>query len=255
MRNKKMVLVTLVVISTMLILAACGPATTTPAPATTGGGTTGGSTTGGGPTAVPPDGGELAAGFTLDPAAGDDEGSQKVAALLYEGLVRMDGGTVAPGLARAWVISEDKLTYTFELWSNATFSDGTPVTADVVVANFNRWFDPASADRGSGAYAAFAAAFGGFKGETDANGLPKSELDGVDKSDNLTVIVHLNRPDPDLLTKLASTQFSIVKVNGADFVGSGPYVVGGGTDTSLTLAPNATYWQGAPTGNVEFTIK
>src|SRR5689334_11740226 len=181
--KRRLMLVMLVMISAVLVLSACAGSTETPAPATTGGSATGGGTTGGGPTAVPPDGGELTAGFSYDPAAGDDESSQKVAALLYEGLVKTDGGAAAPGLARSWVISEDKLTYTFELWSNATFSDGSPVTADVVVSNFNRWFDPASADRGSGAYAAFAAAFGGFKGETDANGLPKSELDGVDKSD------------------------------------------------------------------------
>ena len=152
-------------------------------------------------------------------------------------------------------MSEDKLTYTFELWSNAVFSDGTPVTADVVVKNFNRWFDPASPDRGSGDYQAFADAFGGFKGETAADGKPKSEVDGVDNSDNLTVIVHLNRPDADLLTKLAYAPFSIVLAQGDALLGSGPYVMGEKTDTTLKLEPNANYWAGAPGEAIEFSLK
>jgi len=251
MKKNSFVLSCVVAIVAMLVLSACGGATPTATeePATSA------------PTEVVTEqpteaaGGELSGEITMDPALAANEGSQRLAGMLYEGLVKEEGADVKPALARSWIVSEDKLTYTFELWSNAVFSDGTPVTADVVVANFNRWFDPASADRGSGDYKAFADAFGGFKGETTADGKPKSELDGVDNSDNLTVIVHLNRPDPDLLTKLAGAPFSIVLIQGETFVGSGPYVIGEKTETSLKLEPNASYWAGTPGESIEFTLK
>ena len=51
---------------------------------------------------------------------------------IQEGLVRMssDGVTVEPLLATDWTISEDGLTYTFNLIPGVVFSDGTPVTGE-----------------------------------------------------------------------------------------------------------------------------
>lgn len=124
-------------------------------------------------------------------------------------LVTDQGGQAAPGLALSWTISEDALDYVFQLKTDATFESGAPVNADAVVANFNRWFDPSNPAHGNGTYDAWLAAFGGFKGEKDDQGLPKSSFDGIEKVDNFTVLIHLNRPYADLLTTLAKADFAI----------------------------------------------
>lgn len=50
--------------------------------------------------------------------------------LIYDGLVAYDGqGRVVPALAESWVISDDGLTFTFNLREDATWHDGQPVTA------------------------------------------------------------------------------------------------------------------------------
>lgn len=49
--------------------------------------------------------------------------------------------TLEPGLA-TWEISEDGLTYTFHIDPKATFSDGTPVTAEDVEFTFKVFLDP-----------------------------------------------------------------------------------------------------------------
>ena len=62
-----------------------------------------------------------------------------VTAMVYERLLDIDTTTLnfIPQLATHWQISPDKLTYRFRINPNARFSDGTPVTAEDVVASFN----------------------------------------------------------------------------------------------------------------------
>ena len=61
---------------------------------------------------------------------------------MYLGLINVDPatGTIEPGLesalAESWEVSEDNLTYTFTLRDRYTWSDGTPVTANDVIANW-----------------------------------------------------------------------------------------------------------------------
>ena len=192
----------------------------------------------------------------LDPALAGDADSIKIDSYLYEGLVKIDSaGKPAPALSTQWTLSGDQLAYRFELAPGAVFSDGSPVTADAIIASFNRWFDTANPDHGSGDYQAWQDAFGGFKGETDGDGKPKSSFDGIQKVDNTTVLIQLNRPDPDLLTKLSKINFAIVVKSGDKFIGSGPYVIGELNDTHLLLVPNAQYWAGPPTDNLDFPLK
>ena len=58
--------------------------------------------------------------------------------LVYEELLNLDPTTLnwMPSLATHWQISPDKLTYRFRIDPNARFSDGSPVTADDVVASW-----------------------------------------------------------------------------------------------------------------------
>lgn len=64
---------------------------------------------------------------------------------IYEGLTAIDADLrTVPALAEAWEVSSDGLTYTFRLKQGATFHDGSPVTAEDVVASFERVRNPAT---------------------------------------------------------------------------------------------------------------
>jgi len=206
----------------------------------------------------------ISVNILLDPALAQDTDSLKLNQSLYQGLVRLDAsGKVQPALAESWVVSDDQLDYIFKLRPTAAFSDGTFVTPDVVAANFNRWFDPQSPLRGSGDYAAWQRIFLGFHGEKDANGRPKSPVDGIQKVDLNTVLVHLNRLEPNLLTYLADPAFAILKpealaaggygVQKSTIISSGSYVVSSWTDAGLTLSPNPKYWDTASKDDLKFT--
>jgi peptide/nickel transport system substrate-binding protein len=245
MNNKILVLVSILLIAGIL-LAACGGGTapsgdeSTQAPEATPASTDAGDST------QPSSGGEPAStvDLNLDPANLASDNAKAAAPYLFEGLVRSQDGAVAGALAASFTVSEDGLDYIFTLRQGVTFHDGSQLNADAVVLNFNRWFDPADANRGEGEYAAWVANFGGFKGETTDDGKPKSQVDGIEKQDEFVVIIHLNTPDVDLLTKLTDPAFSIVSP--ATFAGgdggSGPYKVASNDGSTLGLEPFAGYW-------------
>lgn len=207
----------------------------------------------------------ISADLALDPALAQDADSLLICQYLYEGLVRLDDkGEPAAGLAESWVISDDQLDYIFTLRTGMTFSDGSPITPDVVVANFNRWFDPQDSLHGTGDYAAWKDTFLGFHGEKDANDLPISPVDGIQKVDQTTVLIHLNRPMPELLASLAQPAFAILDPEAlatgsyggreSTIVSSGPYGIKTWTDAELQLSPNPNYWGEVPTQDLTFGL-
>ena len=251
MKNKKNLWIAFLLIGALL-LAACG------------GGTTATEDAGGGgsePAATPESGGgdnSSASGtdLTLDPANASGDNALAVVGYLYEGLVKVADGGVAPALAESYTVSEDGLDYIFNLRPGVSFHDGSALNADVVLLNFNRWFDPADANRGAGDFAAWLANFGGFKGELTEEGKPKSQYDGIEKVDELTVLVHLNTVDPDFLTKLANPAFSIVSASafaGGDG-GTGTYKFASSDGSDLTLEPFAGYWDPAMLASENMTV-
>ncbi len=64
--------------------------------------------------------------------------------LVYETLLGIDPNTLEflPALATHWQTSSDKMTFRFRINPNARFSDGTPVTAEDVVATYDFLMDP-----------------------------------------------------------------------------------------------------------------
>lgn len=246
---------------TALLLTACG---------------SGGTGSGGAPAATPsmdigllpelnPQVTSIAKEILLDPANAADADSLFVIGYLYEGLVKLEANSLAPALAESWTVSDDGLDYIFALRQNATFHDGTAFNADAAIANFNRWFDKENPAHGAGEFAAWAAIFGGFKGETAENGAPKSNFDGAEKVDEYTVLIHLTQADSNFLARLVNPAFAMVSpaAFGADYfgtslgtaAGTGPYKLAAWGDSSLTLEPFAAYWNGAPAGNLEFPFK
>src|SRR5262245_26356510 len=57
---------------------------------------------------------------------------------------RAQDGTLYPGLATEWSVSEDGLTWNIKLRQDVKFHDGTPFNADAVKINFDRMVDPAT---------------------------------------------------------------------------------------------------------------
>src|SRR5262245_58398967 len=61
-------------------------------------------------------------------------------AMIYDTLFALDAEMrPQPQMVGKWGLSDDKLTYTFELRDGLKFSDGGAVTADDVVASIRRW--------------------------------------------------------------------------------------------------------------------
>lgn len=73
-------------------------------------------------------------------------GSTSVLTHFYNNVVRrnlVDGlRSIIPDLAESWEVSDDGLVYTFSLREGVTFHDGTPFSADDVVATFDRIVNP-----------------------------------------------------------------------------------------------------------------
>jgi peptide/nickel transport system substrate-binding protein len=77
---------------------------------------------------------------TIQPLLADDGDSLAVVGMLYDQLVGGDvrtGGPAPNGLADSWEIAPDGRTYTFHLNQDATWHDGTDITADDVQFSFD----------------------------------------------------------------------------------------------------------------------
>ncbi len=67
---------------------------------------------------------------TLDPRLAEDNAALALAQELFEGLTaEAADGSIVPGAAESWSVSEDGRTWTFRLRENLRWSDGTPLTA------------------------------------------------------------------------------------------------------------------------------
>ncbi|RRQ29418.1 ABC transporter substrate-binding protein [Rhodococcus sp. Eu-32] len=89
-------------------------------------------------------GGELNVGLNssiacLDPHQNATNVTIFVARNITDSLIDQDPetGDFSPWLASAWTINDDATAFTFDLKPDITFSDGTPLTPEVVKANFD----------------------------------------------------------------------------------------------------------------------
>ncbi len=162
--------------------------------------------------------GELRVGVSrlpesLDPASGSGPGLV-VFRQMYQGLVEVgERGDLEPGLAVQWTVSRDGLTWTFRLRPDVQFHNGTPLTADVVVASLGRHL--AAADGGEPAEAWLRL----FRGKS-------AVVRGVRRGASGTVEIQLNQPFSPLLAVLAHPALAIALTqidNPVPFLGTGPY--------------------------------
>jgi peptide/nickel transport system substrate-binding protein len=79
----------------------------------------------------------------INPLLGTTRTDQSLAALIFDGLVRLGPGqTLEPALADRWSRSDDGRTWTFHLSDGASWHDGQPVTAADVVFTIDLLQDP-----------------------------------------------------------------------------------------------------------------
>ena len=156
---------------------------------------------------------------------------------LFEGLVMQDkDANLIPGAAESWTVSDDGTVYTFKLRQGATWSDGSPVTADDFVYSFHRLEDPKTA-------AEYASMLYVIKGAEEANtDKGKPEDMGVKAIDANTFEVTLKAPTPYFLEML--THQSCYPVNkasieklGDDWIKPGN-LVSNGPFTLAEFTPN-----------------
>ena len=178
---------------------------------------------------------------------------------IYNRVVEFEHGTtkVVPGLAESWEVSPDGLVYTFKLRPGVKFHTTdyfTPtrdLNADDIVFTFARqlnkddpWFDYA----------------GGNWEYFNSMSMPEI-LKSIEKVDDMTVKLTLNRPDATMLANLAMDFASVVSKEYADKlladgtrellgqqpVGTGPFqYVDYQKDAVIRYKANPDYWRGKP---------
>ncbi len=129
---------------------------------------------------------------SLDPQEATDGTSFEVIADFTDGLMQMDAdGQAVNAIAESYENSDDGLTWTFKLREDATWSNGTPVTANDFVFGWQRAVDPAVASE----YSYMLSDIGQVKNAAAiiSGDMDKSEL-GVTAEDDHTLKVELEAP-------------------------------------------------------------
>lgn len=138
-------------------------------------------------------------------------------------------GSVEPGVAESWTISDDKLTYEFKI-RQTNFSDGTPVTAEDVIYSMNTMKTSPVSD--------YAAAY--------------NAVTAIEKVDDSTVKVTLSRPSQAFWAGMGGLPGLIQPEHAAETratnpIGTGPYVLKSyTTNSSFEFEANPNYWGEKP---------
>lgn len=158
-----------------------------------------------------------------------------------------DASSIEPNLAESWSVSDDGMTYTFNLRSDVTFANGDSLSANDVVFSFNR-----------------------LKNVQSNPSFLADAISSVEATDDLTVVITLSEARPSFLAELVNTAFSVANddevmaAGGTDAAdaaetdsaqeffdqnsaGTGPYILESWTPQDETvLVRNEDYWGEAP---------
>jgi len=152
--------------------------------------------------------------MSLDPQVVETDSGKLIATNCYEGLVRLDENyKIIPGVAESWEISDDGLTYTFHLRKDSkwqllkSYKDVLPdenyletfdnrVTAQDFVFGLQRAVDPQTQCNDAEKYFCIKNAEKINNGEEDIEKL------GITATDDTTLVITLDRANPDFLRLL-----------------------------------------------------
>lgn len=188
---------------------------------------------------------------SIDPVMFDSSPCQIVDKMFMEGLIRLNGEELNPGIAESWEFNEDNTQLTFHLREDAVWSDGQPVTANDFVYSFQRLADPETA-------APYSWVLGDFVVNANAimydGTMDVSEL-GVSAPDDYTFVIDFETPAPFYLSFLDMPCFyparqDLYEAYGQEYataadkmVCNGPFCVSEYTvDQKLVMVKNENYW-------------
>lgn len=186
---------------------------------------------------------------SLDPARGEFAAAALVYKQIHAGLTEYaPDGSVAPGLAESWAVSNDGHVWTFRLRDGLVWSDGHPLTAQDVVFSARRLVNPSQSFANLGDFFAVANARAVLAGEMTPDAL------GVAMLDRRTVEFRLADPlglFPTLMREFYPFPRHVIHRVGLDWVRpvnivtAGAYKLTGESQISLELAKNERYYGAA----------
>lgn len=165
-----------------------------------------------------------------------------VQSVIYDPLVKyVEGGTIEPGLAESWTVSDDGKSYLFKLREGAVFHDGTPADASAIEWNFKRWI-----------------------GMDDHSWLVTSaNYDSMAVIDPLNFQLNLKKPIPQVLSELSLVRpvrfLSPASVDAdgkyVNPVGTGPWKVVVSDETHTLVERNEQFWGEKPAfSKIDFLV-
>lgn len=181
----------------------------------------------------------LTIGLVAEPVSLDfthEDGAAIPQALLdnvYEGLVKLDqSGEIVPALATSWTVSDDGMTYTFELVDNAKFTNGAAFTSEDAKFSIERVKDPDA--------------------WTTSLANAMSIVSSVEAPSPTELVVHLSKPSNEWLFRMTTRIGAMFSRTGVDAlattpIGTGPYVFESwNRGDSIVLKRNESYWGTKP---------
>jgi peptide/nickel transport system substrate-binding protein len=184
--------------------------------------------------------GSLKPAIAVDPVTSATQATLALTSITGEFLVYVSPATgqLKPEIATAWKTPDGKgATWVFTIRQGVKFHDGTPLTADDVVATFQRLSDPKVAS----------AALSVLKGLLTP--------DGITKTGPFEVTMKPVAPSPSLPFLIGSPMYQgvilpkdyVVGTYEKTFPGTGPYKLASYVSgTQANFVKNPAYWGGAP---------